>query len=371
MIQINNHVIRSFSVTFINIHHCKKGREQVEKFHPIDFKRETRIKFLFLTMFLILTFIISFSLGRYPVAPMELMKVLTAQFVPIESTWGAEVETVIFQIRLPRILAAIIIGAALSCAGATYQGLFQNPMVSPDILGASAGAGFGAALAIFLGLSKFGITLFAFAFGLITVFLVWMISIRVKANPSLGLILSGIMVGSLFSAGLSYIKLVADPNNELPAITYWLMGSLNAIRINDLLFCALFIFIGITPLLFLRWKLNVMTMGEEEAKTMGINTKAIRIIVIACATLITAASVSVSGMIGWVGLVIPHFTRMIVGPDFRVLIPASLLLGGSFLLIVDNFSRLLTTQEIPLGILTAFVGAPFFLYLILREGNKL
>ena len=178
------------------------------------------------------------------------------------------------------------------------------------------------------------------------------------------------MIGSIFSAGLSYIKLVADPNNELPAITYWLMGSLASIRLNELAFATIPIIVSIIPLLFLRWKLNVMTMGEEEARTIGVNTKKVRLIVIFCATLATAASVSVSGMIGWVGLVIPHFARMLVGADYRVLLPASMLLGSSFLLIVDNFSRMLATQEIPLGILTSFVGAPFFLYLILRRGNN-
>lgn len=343
----------------------------MKSLNTTSFKKENHIKFLILSLFLIFCFLISFALGKYPISPLELIKVLSSKVITLQTTWSSEVETVIFQIRLPRVVAAVLIGAALSCAGATYQGLFQNPMVSPDLLGASAGAGFGAALAIFLGFSKYSIAISAFLFGIVTVFLVWMISTRVKTNPSLGLILTGIMVGSLFSAGLSYIKLVADPNNELPAITYWLMGSLASIRANDLLISAIPILIGLIPLMFLRWKLNVMTMGEEEAKTMGINTKAIRVIVIACATLVTAASVSVSGMIGWVGLVIPHFTRMIVGADFRVLLPASILLGASFLLIVDNFSRLLATQEIPLGILTAFVGAPFFMYLILREGNKL
>lgn len=332
--------------------------------------REYRGKLIILAIFLICCFILSFALGRYPVGPLELFKVFASKVIPFEPSWTIEVETVIFQIRLPRILAAVMIGAALSCAGAAYQGLFQNPMVSPDLLGASAGAGFGAALAILLGLSKYSIALSAFFFGMLTVFLVWIISSRVKNNPSLSLILTGIMVGSLFSAGLSFIKLVADPNNELPAITYWLMGSLSSIRQQDLLLSAIPILLGLIPLMFLRWKLNVMTMGEEEAQTMGVNTKVIRIFVIACATLATTASVSVSGMIGWVGLVIPHFTRMIVGSDYRVLIPASMLLGASFLLIVDNFSRLLATQEIPLGILTAFVGAPFFMYLILREGNR-
>lgn len=336
-----------------------------------SFRKRHTTTFILLIIALVGVFLLSFALGRFPVAPLELIKVLLSAIYPMEQTWQREVETVVFQIRLPRIFAAIVIGTALSCAGATYQGLFQNPMVSPDLLGASAGAGFGAALAIFLGLNKFGVSLSAFFFGLITVFIVWAISTRVRLNPTLGLILTGIMIGSIFSAGLSYIKLVADPNNELPAITYWLMGSLASIRLNELAFAAIPIIISIIPLLFLRWKLNVMTMGEEEARTMGVNTRKVRLIVIFCATLATAASVSISGMIGWVGLVIPHFARMLVGADYRVLLPASMLLGASFLLIVDNFSRMLATQEIPLGILTSFVGAPFFLYLILRGGNHL
>ncbi|PAQ13161.1 ABC transporter permease [Bacillaceae bacterium SAOS 7] len=336
----------------------------------MTFKKQHHLKLIGLTIFLIVCFIVSFSLGRYPVTPEELLKVLASQVIPLETTWEAEVETIIFQIRLPRVLAAVLIGAALSCAGATYQGLFQNPMVSPDLLGASAGAGFGAALAILLGASYYFVSISAFVFGLLTVAIVWVLSTRVKMNPSLGLILTGIMIGSLFSAGLSFIKLVADPNDQLPAITYWLMGSLSSIRQQDVLFSAIPIVLGVIPLILLRWKLNVMTMGEEEARTMGVNTKVLRLLVICCATLMTTASVAVSGMIGWVGLVIPHFTRMLVGTDYRVLIPASMLLGASFLLIVDNFSRLLSTSEIPLGILTAFVGAPFFLYLILREGNR-
>lgn len=335
------------------------------------FQKEYGKKFIALSILLLLCFVISFGLGRYPVMPLELIKVLLSKVIPIKETWAPEVETVVFNIRLPRVFAAVMIGAALSSAGATYQGLFRNPMVSPDLLGASAGAGFGAALAIVLGLDKYSISIFAFIFGMITVFLVWLISTRIRGNPILGLILTGIMIGSLFSAGLSFIKLVADPSNELPAITYWLMGSLSSIRKQDLLFAGIPIVIGLLPLLLLRWKLNVMTLGEEEAKTIGVNTTVMRIIIISSATLVTASSVSVSGMIGWIGLVIPHFTRMIVGTDYRVLIPASMLLGASFLLIVDNFSRLIGTQEIPIGILTAFVGAPFFLFLIFREGNKL
>lgn len=335
------------------------------------FQRQYGYKFALLVVLLIVCFLVSFVLGRYPIPIIDLIKILLSNFIPIEPTWTDEMETVLYNIRMPRVLVAVLIGAGLSCAGATYQGLFQNPMCSPDLLGATAGAGFGAALAILLQFGFYGISFTAFGCGLLTVLIVYFLSQQIRGNPTIALILTGIMVGSLFSAGLSFIKLVADPNDTLPAITYWLMGSLSGIRQEDVLFCLIPIVIGFTPLLFLRWKLNVMTMGDEEAQTMGIHTKRIRLIVILCATLITAACVSVSGMIGWVGLVIPHFTRMIVGPDYRVLIPASMLLGASYMLVVDNFSRLLTTQEIPLGILTAFVGAPFFMYLILREGKSI
>ncbi|MEK4146547.1 iron ABC transporter permease [Robertmurraya sp. FSL W8-0741] len=342
----------------------------MKDFHSSKHRKQYKMQLFLLFCFLIICFVVSFHVGRYPIHPIDLVKVLFSNIVPIEQGWDPSIETVLYQIRMPRVIGAVLVGAALSCAGAVYQGLFQNPMCSPDLLGASSGAGFGAALAILFHLGFLGTTLFAFCFGVITVLMVYLLSRRVKGNPTLGLILTGIMVGSLFSAAISFIKLVADPNDTLPAITYWLMGSLSGIGQKEIWFCFIPILAGVVPLLFLRWKLNVMTMGEEEAKAMGINTKFIRLIVIICATMLTSASVAVSGMIGWVGLVIPHFTRMITGPDFRRLIPASMILGASFMLIVDNFSRMLTTQEIPLGILTAFIGAPFFIYLIMREGNK-
>lgn len=277
--------------------------------------------------------------------------------------------TILFQVRLPRVVMACLIGSALSCAGAAFQGVFRNPMVSPDVLGASQGAGFGAALSIFLSVGYWGITLYSFLFGMVSVSLVYLIGRRVKRNPTLGLVLAGIMIGSLFSAATSFIKLMADPNNVLPAITYWLMGSLASIRVSDMMFAAPLILVGILPIFFLRWKLNVMTMGEEEAQALGIRTGLVRIVLIVGATLCTAACVSVSGMIGWVGLVIPHFARMLVGCDYRRLLPASVLMGGSFLLAVDDVARLISTSELPIGILTAFIGAPFFLYLILRKAD--
>ena len=313
----------------------------------------------------------SFMLGRYPIEPWTLIRVLASRVIPVTPDWPSQVETVLFNVRLPRVLMAALIGAGLSAAGAAYQGIFKNPMVSPDVLGASSGAGFGAALGLFLSFSYQGVSFLAFVLGLSAVGAVYLISSRVKYNQTLGLVLAGMMISSLFTAAVSFLKLVADPNNTLPVITYWLMGSLASIRPKDVAFAAPWIIGGIIPIYLLRWKINVLTLGEEEARCIGVNTSAVRLAVVLCATLITSAAVSVSGLIGWVGLVIPHFARMLVGSDYRKMLPASLLLGASFLLVVDNFARLLATSEIPIGILTAFVGAPFFLWLILREGNKL
>lgn len=336
----------------------------------VSIRKSNKLSFTILITVFILCFVISFMIGKYPVSPEDLIKVLLSRVIDIDHTWSSEVETVVFQVRLPRVIGAMLIGSALSIAGAAYQGLFRNPMVSPDVLGASSGAGFGAALGLFCSFSYFGVSLSSFLFGMLTVGLVYIVSLQVKNNPILGLVLTGIMISSLFTSATSFIKLMADPDNVLPAITYWLMGSLSSIRPEDIKFVVFPILIGIVPLILLRWKFNVLSMGEEEAQTMGINTKVIRTIIIICATLVTAASVSISGMIGWVGLVIPHFARMIVGYDYRHLLPASMLMGGSYLLIVDNFARTLYTSEIPIGILTAFIGAPFFVYLILREGRK-
>jgi iron complex transport system permease protein len=316
---------------------------------------------------LILIFFLSFILGRYPVAPGQLLAVLVARVFPVEPNWSATVETVIFQVRLPRILAAMLVGAALSTAGVAYQGMFKNPLVSPDILGASAGAGFGASLGIFFSFSMVGIQVMAFLGGLLAVALTYGISLRIRHDPMLALVLSGIMIGSLFSAAISCIKYIADPYDKLPAITFWLMGSLASITPRDVYMVLIPITFGGILLYLLRWRLNVLAMGEEEARVLGINTSLMKTIVILCCTLMTAASVSISGMIGWVGLVIPHLARMIVGPNYRVLLPASILLGGAYLLLVDDLARLLASMEIPLGILTALIGVPFFLYLLLNS----
>lgn len=312
----------------------------------------------------------SFCLGRYPVPIKELGAILAHRAgFDIIPFWTTQMETALWNIRMPRVLLSIVVGACLSAAGAAYQGVFQNPMASPDILGASAGAGFGAALAILIGLSSLYITLFAFAASLVTVALVFTVSRHAKGDRVLGLVLAGIMISSLFQSGTSFIKLVADPGNKLPQITYWLMGSLSGASWEDMGIAALPVAAGLIPLLLLRWRLNVLTMGDDEARALGVNAHRLRIWIVVCSTLVTAASVAVSGMIGWVGLVIPHMMRRIVGSDYRYLMPASVIGGGIFLMVVDNISRNVSSSGIPIGILTAFVGAPFFLWLITGKGD--
>ena len=328
---------------------------------------------------LLALFVLSFRVGRYGVSTVETCRILLdklcgllsripfLQDLSLEQTWTDSMEAVVWNVRLPRILMACLVGCCLSCAGAAYQGVFQNPMASPDVLGASSGAAFGAALAILLGAGGSGVTASAFFWSLATVAVVYMIGQRAPGGRVLNLVLAGMIISSLRSAGTSYIKLVADPNNQLPEITYWLMGSLNGTYLSDVLHIAPVMAVGILPLFLLRWKLNLLTLGDDEARAMGVHPARLRLAAVVCATLITAASIAVSGMIGWVGLVMPHLCRKLVGSNFRMLLPASMLAGASFLLLVDDLSRNLLAVEIPIGILTAVIGAPFFLYLLLRK----
>ncbi|NMB06959.1 MAG: iron ABC transporter permease [Tissierellia bacterium] len=332
--------------------------------------RNKNNKYHYIYIFLIIligVFFLSFAIGRYPISVDLLFKVILSKIFPISKSWSDTIETVIFQIRLPRIIGAILVGAALSVSGAVYQGMFKNPLVSPDILGVSSGAAFGAALAIFLSFNRVGIQITSFIFGLFAVSLVYTISTKVKEDPILSLVITGVLVGSIFTSLTSLIKYLADTENKLPTITFWLMGSIASISQRDLKVVAIPIISGMIPLFILRWRLNVLSLNEDEAKTLGLDTDKIRLIVVICSTLMTAAAVSVSGMIGWIGLVIPHLGRMLVGPDYEVLLPASILLGGTYLLLIDNIARALTTVEIPLGILTSLVGAPFFLFLLLKS----
>lgn len=329
-----------------------------------------RTVLLILFAALILCLVGSLVLGRYPISLKELGGILLSRVFSIEPFWAPVQESLFLQHRLPRILLACMVGCCLSTAGAAYQGVFQNPMAAPDILGASSGAAFGAALAILLNLGRGMIVILAFACSIATVAVVIYVGNRAKGKRVLGLVLAGIMIGSLVSSGTSFIKMVADPNDQLPAITYWLMGSLNGTNPKDVLLALVPMAAGLIVLFGLRWRINILTLGDEEARTMGVNAKRLRTVVIIAATLITAASVAVSGVIGWVGLVIPHLTRRMVGNNYKHLLPATMLFGAIFLLLVDDVSRNLLATEIPIGILTSFIGAPFFVYLISRDGER-
>lgn len=315
-------------------------------------------------------FFFSFTIGRYPISIKLLLKVLLSKVFPIAKTWSDTVETVIFNIRLPRIIGAVLVGTALSVSGVVYQGMFKNPLVSPDILGVSAGAAFGACLGIFLSFNNSAIQLSAFIFGLIGVSLAYLISINIKEDPLISLVITGVLIASIFTSLTSLIKYFADTNDKLPTITFWLMGSLSNISMRDIKIVSIPIIISIIPLYLLRWKLNVLSLNEDEAKTLGLDTNKLRIIVVICSTLMTGTAVSISGIIGWIGLVIPHLSRIIVGPDYRVLLPTTIILGSSYLLLIDNISRTLTTVEIPLGILTAIIGGPFFIFLLLTNNRS-
>ncbi|HOQ99685.1 MAG TPA: iron ABC transporter permease [Anaerolineae bacterium] len=314
---------------------------------------------------------ISLFWGRYPIPLWTVLRVLASRLVPIPVDWLDTVETVIFNVRLPRIVLAMCVGASLSISGAAFQGMFHNPLVSPDILGVTAGAGFGAALAILLSGSGLAIQLSALFFGILAVALSYVISRIYRTTPTLMLVLSGIIVGSIFSALLSLAKYAADPNQKLPAIVFWLMGSLTTVVTEDILMAGPPIVLGVLGLLLIRWRINVLSMGDEEARALGVKTELLKGIIVVCATAATASAVSVCGIIGWVGLVVPHVGRMLVGPDHKVLLPASLLLGAFYLLLIDNLARTLTSAEIPLSILTALVGAPFFAYMLRRtQGGR-
>jgi iron complex transport system permease protein len=309
--------------------------------------------------------LLAFMLGRYPISLGEIIDVLAARLTGSEPHVSAAVETVILNVRGPRVLAAALVGAALAIAGTAFQGLFRNPLVSPDILGASSGAALGAVLGIYFSLGVLGIEFLAFAGGLVAVAGVYLIGTLVPArDPILLLVLAGVVIGALLGAGVGLVKYLADPYNQLPAMTFWLLGSLASTNGTDLISLFIPVAVGSLALFVLRWRMNVMSLPEEEARALGVPTGPLRIAIIAAATLVTSASVAASGIIGWVGLIVPHLARALVGPDFARLVPAAAILGGGYLLLIDTIARTAASIEIPLGILTAFIGTPFFIWLL-------
>jgi iron complex transport system permease protein len=274
------------------------------------------------------------------------------------------------RVRLPRVAAGMLVGAALAGAGTAYQTLFRNPLVSPDILGVSSGAGLGAVAGILLSLPVVGIQGLAFVGGLATVALVYLIAAALRGHDrTLVLVLGGVVVGALAGACISLVKILADPYDQLPAITFWLLGSLAGVKLADLAVAAPLALVGLVPLVLFRWRIGVLSLGDDEARALGVDVAKLRAAVIAAATLMTASVVAISGVIGWIGLMIPHIARMLVGPNFSRLLPAAMLLGAAFMLMVDTTARSLARVETPLGILTAVLGAPFFLWLLARGRN--
>jgi iron complex transport system permease protein len=317
------------------------------------------------TAVLIAGLLLAFTVGRYPVSLAELANVLFSKITAHRADVSPAVESVIMQVRGPRVLAAALVGAALAVAGTAFQGLFRNPLVSPDILGASSGAALGAVIGIFFSLGVIAIQAFAFVGGLLAVAAVYVIGSAVRSrDPILVLVLTGVVVGSLLGAGVGLVKYLADPYNQLPAMTFWLLGSLAAANVSDLLPLFGPVAVGTAVLIALRWRMNVMSLPEEEARSLGVATGPLRIAIVVAATLTTSASVATAGIIGWVGLVVPHLARSLVGPDFARLLPAAAILGGGYLLLIDTLARTAAEVEIPLGILTAVVGTPFFIWLL-------
>jgi len=306
------------------------------------------------------------ALGPYPLGFDDVARAL-GRLAGIDGGAVTPGEIVFMRVRLPRVAADVLVGAALAGAGAAYQTLFRNPLVSPDILGVSSGAGLGAVAGILLSLPVIGIQGLAFAVGLATVVMVYLIAGALRGlDRTLVLVLAGVVVGALAGACISLVKILADPYDQLPAITFWLLGSLAGVKLADLAVAAPLALVGLVPLVLLRWRIGVLSLGDDEARSLGVDVGRLRALVIAAATLMTASVVAISGVVGWIGLMMPHIARMLAGPNFARLLPVAMLLGAAFILLVDTLARTMARIETPIGILTAVVGAPFFLWLLAR-----
>jgi iron complex transport system permease protein len=324
---------------------------------------------LALLLVLAAALLLALAVGPFPLRFADIARAAARLFGTADGAPGPG-EIVFMRVRLPRVAAAALVGAALAGAGAAYQTQFRNPLVSPDILGVSSGAGLGAVLGILLSSPVVGIQALAFGFGLGTVALVYLIAAALHGHDrTLVLVLSGVVVGALAGACISLVKILADPYDQLPAITFWLLGSLAGVKLADLAIVAPLVLVGLVPLILLRWRIGVLSLGDDEARSLGVDVARLRILVIGAATLMTASVVAISGVIGWIGLMIPHIARMLVGPNFDRLLPTAMLMGAAFLLLVDTLARSMARIETPLGILTAVLGAPFFLWLLAR-GRK-
>jgi len=338
-------------------------------------QRKYYILFWILVFIIVITAMASLYMGRFTDIQMgDIPKILFHNIVPnIEKTWTETDEQVLLHLRLPRVIASLIVGASLAISGASYQSLFSNPIASPDTLGVTAAASFGAVLAMVLDTGVLGTKIMAFLFGCIIVFGVFFVSSKISSgrNLTVFLILIGMVASALFQALLSILKYVADPIDELPKITYWLMGSFSHIKLSDLSFCITFFLIGAIPIFLLRWRQNLLSLSDYEAMSMGENVNRLRLITVLCATLLTSSAVAMTGGISWVGLVIPHITRFIVGPDSRKLLPIASLIGALFLLVMDDIARSSSVYELPMSVLTSLIGAPVFFIVIIKTRRQM
>ncbi len=315
----------------------------------------------------VVTALICIGFGRYSISVKDTVMTLLSPLTGVEAK--ATDYTVIFNIRLPRIILALFVGAGLSVSGTAFQALFSNPLATPDTLGVASGASFGAVLALLFGTSLITIQLSALLFGIIALLLTYLVG-RMKGQGSIVMIvLGGIVISSLFEALVSFVKYVADPQDELPAISYWLMGSMSSATYSTLRLGLPFIFVGCIIIFLLRWRLNIISLGDDEARSLGGRIMLVRLLIMISSTMVTASAVSMCGQVGWVGLLVPHISRFLVGNDNRKIVPASIGFGAAFMVIVDTIARSLIASELPLSVLTAIIGAPFFIVLLRRMGG--
>lgn len=336
-------------------------------------KRRRKGRLINAAFFLVLLILILICLcmGKYSISPAECMKIIFGKIFGMSQTWDGMDENLLLGVRLPRTLATVIVGGALALSGAVYQSVFKNPLVSPDFLGVSSGACVGAAVAILMSLSSMLVQVFAFLGGILAVSLTIAIPKILRSDSNVMLVLAGIIVGGAMSSILGFIKYIADPETQLAAITYWQLGSFAYVDNKGIISILPLSIIAAAIIIAMSWWINVLSMGEQEARSLGAGISLLRGLCIVCSTVLTAGAVCISGTIGWIGLVMPHFGRMMVGSDNRVLLPACCFIGGIFMLAVDTITRIIGPAEMPVSILTGIIGAPFFAWLLYRQRMNL
>lgn len=331
---------------------------------------KTPLLYTLLILLMAVVFVLAMAMGRYPVPPGQVFKILSSAVLPVTENWSPITESVILRIRLPRVIMALAGGLGLGICGAIFQGIFRNPLVSPGVVGVTSGAGFGAALAILIFGMGIRTQLFAFIFGGGALFITWTITKRTKASSLLVFVLSGVIVNMFFQAMISLVKFMADSEEKLPSIVYWLMGSLSSCSWRKISFVVPLILLVSLILFLMRRRINLLSLGEETVRSLGVSPVILMNTILVLTTVVVSAIVSIAGIVGWIGLIIPHIARMITGPDHEKLIPVSALLGAIFFMIIDTAGRSISPQDLPLGILTALLGAPLFIGLLIQTKGE-